>query len=91
MAAEALDIKSLTTLVLASPKTDVVQCVGRILRTKHARPLVIDIIDPHDMFGRQWIKRRAYYRKNKYNIRETGKDSSYTKPQEHIGKCIINI
>jgi superfamily II DNA or RNA helicase len=91
MAAEALDIKSLTTLVLASPKTDVVQCVGRILRTKHDRPLVIDIIDPHDMFGRQWIKRRAYYRKNKYNIRETGKEKPDIKQHEHVGKCIINL
>ena len=32
MAAEALDIKTLTTLVLATPKTDVTQAVGRILR-----------------------------------------------------------
>ena len=36
MAAEALDIKTLTTLLMASPKTDVTQSIGRILRTKHA-------------------------------------------------------
>ena len=35
MAAEALDIKTLTTLLMASPKTDVTQSIGRILRTKH--------------------------------------------------------
>ena len=45
MAAEALDIKTLTTLVLTTPKTDVEQAVGRILRVKHSSPLVIDIID----------------------------------------------
>ena len=45
MAAEALDIKSLTTLILATPKSDIVQAVGRILRQKHSQPLIIDIID----------------------------------------------
>ena len=34
MASEALDIKTLTTLVMATPKTDITQAVGRILRTK---------------------------------------------------------
>ena len=34
MASEGLDIKTLTTLIMASPKTDVCQSIGRILRTK---------------------------------------------------------
>lgn len=68
MASEGLDIKTLTTLIMASPKTDVCQSVGRILRTKHATPLVIDIIDSHDIFEKQWLKRRQYYIKQKYNI-----------------------
>ena len=45
MAAEALDIKSLTSLFLASPKSDIIQAVGRILREKHTNPLIIDLID----------------------------------------------
>jgi superfamily II DNA or RNA helicase len=53
---------------MASPKTDVCQSVGRILRTKHTSPLVIDIIDNHDVFVKQWQKRRTYYMKQKYNI-----------------------
>ncbi|MAO82836.1 MAG: hypothetical protein CMH50_03000 [Myxococcales bacterium] len=68
MASEALDIKTLTTLILATPKTDVTQSIGRILRVKHAQPLVIDIIDPHDLFVRQWKKRRTYYTKSNYRI-----------------------
>ena len=68
MASEGLDIKSLTTLIMASPKTDVCQSVGRILRTKHAAPLVIDIVDSHDIFVAQWRKRKAYYIKQKYMI-----------------------
>jgi superfamily II DNA or RNA helicase len=35
MAAEALDIKTLATLVMVTPKTDITQSVGRILRIKH--------------------------------------------------------
>ena len=68
MASEGLDIKTLTTLIMASPKTDVCQSVGRILRTKHTSPLVIDIVDSHDIFEKQWQKRRQYYIKQKYNI-----------------------
>jgi superfamily II DNA or RNA helicase/ribonuclease HI len=68
MASEGLDIKTLTTLIMASPKTDVCQSVGRILRTKHAAPLVIDIVDSHDIFVAQWRKRKAYYIKQKYMI-----------------------
>jgi superfamily II DNA or RNA helicase len=71
MAAEALDIKTLTTLILATPKTDVVQAVGRILRVKHERPLVVDIIDSHDVFLSQWQKRRKYYASNNYKIMHT--------------------
>ena len=71
MASEGLDIKTLTTLLLASPKTDIVQAIGRILRTKHTNPLVIDIVDNHDIFQNQFSKRRQYYNKQKYSIIRT--------------------
>ena len=71
MAAEALDIKSLTSLILATPKTDIVQAVGRILREKHAEPLVIDIVDIHNCFQNQFIKRKAFYNKQNYKIIKT--------------------
>ena len=54
MASEALDIKTLSTLVMATPKTDVTQSIGRILRTKHRQPIVIDIVDTHDVFQNQF-------------------------------------
>ena len=44
------------------------QSVGRILRVKHGRPLVIDIVDQQDIFRNQWYKRRAYYVKQNYDI-----------------------
>ena len=68
MAEEALDIKTLTTLIMATPKTDVRQAVGRILRQKHKQALVIDIVDQHDIFQRQWTKRRRYYNRKQYKI-----------------------
>jgi len=77
MASEGLDIKTLTTLIMASPKTDVCQSVGRILRVKHAAPLVIDIIDPQDVFRSQWLKRQTYYIKQKYRIIMTDTEGYY--------------
>lgn len=72
MAEEALDIKTLNTLIMITPKTDVTQTVGRILRKSGNNPLVIDIIDQHQTFFNQWKKRRAFYRKCKYNIIDNG-------------------
>jgi hypothetical protein len=71
MAAEALDIKTLTCLVMVTPKTDIEQAVGRILRAKHSTPLVIDIIDQHTPFQNQWNKRRLFYIKQNYKIIKT--------------------
>lgn len=73
MAEEALDIKTLTTLVMITPKTDVQQAVGRILRSRDpkARPVVVDITDTHNVFKRQWKKREKYYKKNHYEITMT--------------------
>ena len=68
MAAEALDIKTLNTLVMVSPKTDIIQSVGRILRTKGNGKIIVDIVDQHDVFQNQWKKRRAYYKKSNYQI-----------------------
>jgi superfamily II DNA or RNA helicase len=74
MAAEALDIKSLTSLFLASPKSDIVQAVGRILREKHNKPLIIDLIDNHDVFLNQFTKRRAFYNEKGYKIIRTNQE-----------------
>jgi superfamily II DNA or RNA helicase len=70
MAAEALDIKTLSTLVMITPKTDIVQSVGRILRTKHEKPIVVDIVDSHDIFQNQWNQRKRFYKKCNYRIRQ---------------------
>ena len=53
---------------MATPKTDIRQAVGRILRQKDKKKIVVDIVDQHDIFKRQWLKRKRYYKKQKYKI-----------------------
>ena len=103
MASEALDIKTLTTLVMATPKTDITQAVGRILRTKDHTPLVIDIIDQHDVFINQWKKRKSYYKKENYKIiscnsneynnidYEVEYDPESKQQKKKVRKCLIKL
>jgi len=70
MCSEGLDVPTLNTEFLITPKTDIVQTVGRILRAKHkfSHPIIYDFVDTHDVFQRQWLKRKAYYKKQNYKI-----------------------
>lgn len=97
MASEGLDIKTLTTLIMATPKSDVCQSIGRILRSKHSSPLVIDIIDPHIVFKNQYKKRNEYYKSKNYKIQLYDSQDSYllnnmNKDKDtKISKCLIKI
>jgi superfamily II DNA or RNA helicase len=86
MASEGMDIPKLNTIILASPKSDVVQSVGRILREKaEARkfhPLIIDFSDIHpnlSVFSKQCDKRISFYKKNNYEIHIYKMDGSKEK------------
>ncbi len=70
MANEGLDIKSLNGLVISSPKSDIIQTVGRILRQKHkdCDPWILDVVDQFSVFNNQAKKRLELYRKNKYQV-----------------------
>jgi hypothetical protein len=48
--------------------------VGRILRTKHESPIIVDIVDRHDLFQKQWFQRRRFYKKCQYRIRQIDSD-----------------
>jgi superfamily II DNA or RNA helicase len=69
MASEGLDIKGLNTLILATPRVDIQQSVGRILRDRHSTTelLIIDIIDCFSLFKGQGKKRLKYYNRCKYD------------------------
>jgi superfamily II DNA or RNA helicase len=60
---EGFDVPELDTLILATPKSDVQQAVGRILRQKNKNePLVVDIVDSFSIFKAQYYKRRKFYK-----------------------------
>lgn len=69
-ASEGVDVPSLDTVVFATPRVDVVQTTGRILR-KHGgkqKPLVVDFIDVFSLFQNQFSKRLRYYGKLGANV-----------------------
>lgn len=70
MASEAMNIKSLNAVILASPRKSVEQSTGRILRVRpdqrQVQPVIVDIVDDHQMYLGQWRKRLAYYKRCAY-------------------------
>jgi superfamily II DNA or RNA helicase len=73
MAAEAMNIPSLNTILLATPKSNIEQSVGRILREKKEvrkfAPLILDVIDHqhHGCIG-QYNHRRKFYKTCGYKV-----------------------
>ena len=68
MAKEGLDIPRLDTLVLATPKGDVEQAIGRIQRRCDGKqvPLVCDVCDDFSFFAHLNKKRLRFYRLQKF-------------------------
>ena len=70
MCKEGFDVPTLNTLLMATPRPDIDQIVGRILRVeKSARkvhPLILDVVDPQ--FRRQFQERNALYKKRSYLV-----------------------
>ena len=78
MAAEGMDIPKLDSVILASPKSDVEQAVGRVFRKKACdrtfHPLIIDIQDKFSMFEKQCEKRSMLYRKMNFTVFHNGEE-----------------
>ncbi len=76
MASEAMNIKTLNTVILASPRKHVEQSTGRILRVRPSErvvvPLIVDIVDVHPMYRGQWKKRLTYYKACAYSLKTEG-------------------
>ncbi len=94
MASEAMNIKHLNCVILASPRKKVEQSTGRILRVqKHQRevhPLIVDIVDSHGLYQSQSKKRAAYYRKCAYRIQIGDQEESETSEHEETPEgCLI--
>jgi superfamily II DNA or RNA helicase len=71
LAHEGLDIPALDTLIMASPKSDIVQSVGRILRETTGKvntPYIVDIVDAWGPFQYQYFKRTKYYKSAGFSV-----------------------
>jgi hypothetical protein len=92
---------------MATPKSDVCQSVGRILRSKHETPMVIDIVDNNTLFQNQYKKRCTYYKSENYlienylnphnyyinesEIKNDKKPKSSKKENQSEIKCLIKL
>jgi superfamily II DNA or RNA helicase len=70
MCKEGFDVPTLNTLLMATPRPDIDQIVGRILRVekkgRSIHPLIVDIVDPQ--FRRQFGQRNSLYKKRQYRV-----------------------
>lgn len=93
MASEAMNIKVLNTVILATPRKKVEQSTGRILRVRvserQVAPLIIDIVDSHGMYQGQWRQRRAYYNKCAYKI-QSSENESETHEKLDLETCLLS-
>jgi hypothetical protein len=82
MASEAMNIKTLNAVVLASPRKKVEQSTGRILRIRpeqrNLEHRILDVIDSHGIYKGQWQKRMSYYKQCQYKIYQLGQNGDRT-------------
>jgi superfamily II DNA or RNA helicase len=73
MAAEGMNIPTLNTILLATPKSSIEQSVGRVLRQKpeerKCAPLILDVLDTaHVCCNGQCARRRKFYKSCGYQV-----------------------
>ena len=72
MCKEGFDVATLNTLVMATPRPDIDQIVGRIMRTERSvrtiHPLIVDVVD--STFRRQFQARLKLYKDRNYVVDE---------------------
>lgn len=74
MASEAMNIKTLNCVLMASPRRKIEQSTGRILRQRpeerKVAPIIVDVVDVHRTMQSQSKLRIAYYKKCGYKIQD---------------------
>lgn len=71
MAQEGLDIERLNTVILITPKKDIIQSTGRILRKiGDTVPLIIDLCDDLSIFTGYGKEHLKFYENSDYRIQE---------------------
>lgn len=88
---EGLDIPTLDTVILATPKSDIVQSIGRIMREtkgKKNNPQIYDVVDHWSVFFAMYNKRLRVYRQGGFNMPDQQKEET----NEFLpGKCLIQL
>jgi hypothetical protein len=90
---EGLDIPSLDTVILATPKSDIIQSIGRIMRETYGKknnPHIYDIFDQWSICHAMYNKRLKVYRQGGFNIPQSGLPKE-TESGFKKGTCFINI
>ena len=90
LAHEGLDIPTLDSIVLATPKSNITQAIGRILREtkgKKFKPLVVDIKDEWGLLTAMFYKRVKVYKAHGFNMRKIEDDQS--KKKDAPAECIF--
>lgn len=95
MASEAMNIKALNTVFLASPRKAVEQSTGRILRVRPdqrvVQPVIVDFIDDHSLYKGQWAKRLKYYNGCHYSIESWNMGATSGKAHAAMKKRPLNL
>lgn len=89
LAHEGLDIPVLDTVILSTPKSDIKQSIGRIMRETAGKlnsPLIYDIADQWSVFHSMYRKRCTVYREGGFEI-----VGPPCEPETVLrGKCLFN-
>ena len=91
LAHEGLDIPVLDTVILATPRSDIKQSIGRIMRETKGKlnnPLIFDIADQWSVFFSMYNKRLKIYKEGGFEISYTGTDDE-AKKSVPKGKCLF--
>ena len=85
MASEGMNIPTLNTVLLATPKSKIEQSVGRILRLRPDErtvpPMILDVLDTTfpECFG-QWSRRKKFYKECGYVLKWAGETEEMERP-----------
>jgi superfamily II DNA or RNA helicase len=88
---EGLDIPTLDTVILATPKSDIKQSIGRILRETTGKknvPHIYDMCDEWSLLFAMYQKRRRVYKEGGFLIHDKPPKEADDFPR---GKCLLKV